>query len=311
MAHELHIGNWGVLSGRHDQVMRNATDKHQLTWTYSSTTPEDSDERGSISSIEITHHRQPFTSSWASSMDRTWHTSTTSCESHYECLSIEALTRSWSYSWLAISWYWTIMIPTHSNTITQHLYYVTFCHHSVLRMSQVSNWYSFSFWAYWSPRKLSREQHCPLTNLRYLDFLSFGCCRMLPDEIKPKNPMWVTRDPWVGSKCRCTSVWEISQQAENTVRKVRNQGGNMMLLLFTVRYIFVEFQQSWSKDRAAWKEFVLVGTNSLLVRHLYQASYDNHAHRTVHRAAVNIWAFSCWHCSVGEGVLHSNRLNLL
>ena len=152
-----------------------------------------------------------------------------------ECLSIEALIVFLYIS--GIPWYWIIVIPTHSNTITLMSGFATTqcwkCHKYPTGFLLIRK------------QKLSRKQH-----------------RMLPDEIKPKNTIW-GHETRVGNKYRCTSVWEICQPVENMVRKIINQGGSMMLLLFTARYIFVEFQHSWSKGRVlAWKEFVLAGTVS-------------------------------------------------
>ena len=134
MAHGLHIGNWGVLfgcsNGRHDQMMRNAADRHQLTHPAMGLIPLPPQTILIKNiSIEITRHGQVRESLHlfrASSMNWTHlhHFMQLSLkEKANECLSIEALIVFLYIS--DIPWYWTIVIPTHSNTITQHLYYVT------------------------------------------------------------------------------------------------------------------------------------------------------------------------------------------
>ena len=265
---------FGCSNGRHDQVIRNAADKHQLTHPAMGLIPllpQMIIKEGTYQLRSLAMDKSMTPSPLPSVING----STTLCNCHSkrkpnECLSIEALIVFLYMS--DIPWYWTIMIPTHSNTITLMSGFATTqcwkCHK-----------YPTGFLLILDKRVLSRKQHCPLM------------FQMLPDVAgwdQAKKPVW-GHETRVGNKYRCTSVWEICQPADNMVRKIINQGGSIMLLLFTTRYIFVEFQHSWSKDRAlARKEFVLAGTVSLLIPHIYQASCNcnSNAHNTAHRALV-------------------------
>lgn len=84
------------------------------------------------------------------------------------------------------------MIPTYSNTITRHLYYVTFCYHSVLKMSQGSIFF-----------KVNGPENYPESNIVPWLILVF---RVLPDVAgwdQAEKPDVKTWDP----------EWEVSTDA--------------------------------------------------------------------------------------------------
>ena len=148
---------FGCSNGRHDQVIRNAADKHQLTHPAMGLIPllpQMIIKEGTYQLRSLAMDKSMTPSPLPSVING----STTLCNCHSkrkpnECLSIEALIVFLYMS--DIPWYWTIMIPTHSNTITLMSGFATTqcwkCHK-----------YPIGFLLILDKRVLSRKQHCPL-----------------------------------------------------------------------------------------------------------------------------------------------------